>query len=252
MPKPETKELERRVQSGLKLEKRSEGDGLPILSGHGAVFNQETVIRDFWFDYREKISPGAFAKDIAAKADVRALIDHMSEKVIARTKSGTLQLSEDSVGLLSVIEPSDTTDGRDIVERIRRGDVDGMSIGFIVRKQVWTDSADEEMELRDIQDVQLIDVSPVTFPAYPQTDIAVRHMLRDPELEEFEAIGKLLVRAKTNRLRDSDHEEADRLIEKLRGILKRDKVIEAAEDDAVLRMLQAEAELELLSLEVVE
>jgi len=252
MPKPETNELERRVQAGLKLEKRSEGDGLPLLVGHAAVFNQETVIRDFWFDYREKISPGAFAADIRANADVRALIDHRSETVIGRTKSGTLKLSEDSVGLLSTIEPSDTTYGRDIVERIRRGDVDGMSIGFIVRKQVWTNIAEEDMELRDIQDVELIDVSPVTFPAYPQTDIAVRHMLRDPELEEFEKIGKILFRAKNNRLRDGDQEEADRLIEKLRGIMKRDKVVEAAPDAALIRMQQAEAELELLALEVLE
>ncbi|MCA0314232.1 MAG: HK97 family phage prohead protease [Candidatus Melainabacteria bacterium] len=243
------KALQRRTNHGvIKLETRAEGSGLQMLAGHGAVFNQETVIQDWWYDYREKILPGAFAQDIAGGADVRALVDHLATKVIARTKNKTLRLSEDTIGLYSEIDPSDTTDGRDIVEKVRRGDVDGMSIGFFIRKQQWTESKDE-MDLREILDVQLVDVSPVTFPAYPQTDISARNLLQDSELDELKKIGRLICRAKTDRLKEGDEEEAERLIEQLRKIFRKDRVIEEAPAPAFNQLLLIERELELLTLE---
>lgn len=242
-------DVERRFNHEIRLIQREEGNkGLPVIEGHAAVFDQETVIRSFWYDFREKFVAGAFAKDIAAKADVRALIDHMSEKVIGRTKSGTLRISEDKTGLFTSTDPSDTSDGRDIVERIRRGDVDGMSIGFYIRKQVWVVDEAQDMELREIHDVQLVDISPVTFPAYPQTDVSVRKMLNDSDREEFEAIGKLLMRVKTDRLKEGDEEEAKRLVERLQKIQKKSKV-EDANDLAKRKMKMAEFELSLLALD---
>lgn len=243
------KEMVRRSNQGLKLITRDGGsDALGTIEGHAAVFNQETTIGGFWYDFREKFLPGSFSKDIAAKADVRALIDHMSEKVIGRTKSGTLRLSEDATGLFTSTDPSNTSDGRDIVERIRRGDVDGMSIGFFIRKQMWVIEEDQEVDLREIHDVELLDISPVTFPAYRQTDVAVRKQLRDSDREEFENIGKLLFRLKNGKLKDGDTEEAKRLVEQLQKIT-RAKPIERSDDDVKRRMAMAEAELAILALE---
>lgn len=243
-------DIEKRYHRGVKLQERSadSGGALPVIEGHAAVFNQETVIDGFWMSFREVIKPGAFAADIRNAADVRALVDHMPEKVIGRTKSGTLRLAEDATGLFTSTDPSNTSDGRDIVERIKRGDVDGMSFGFTIRKQVWVEDASQDMELREIHDVGLFDISPVTFPQYQQTDIGVRHMLADRDREEFENIGRLLFRLKNDKLRDGDPEEAQRLIEQLQKIAKK-PAIEAAGDDALRKMSMAKFNLSLLALE---
>ena len=70
-----------------------------------------------------------------------------------------------------------STVGRDIVTSIERGDVDQVSFGFVVKEQIWHEFDDPgAMDFRDLVDVDLFDVSPVTFPAYPDTTVAVRAM----------------------------------------------------------------------------
>lgn len=139
------------------------------IGGYAAVFNSEADIGGY---FREVIAPGAFAD--ALSQDVRALVDHDSGRVIGRTKAGTLRLKQDDTGLAVEIDLPDTTDGRDLGTLIERGDVSGMSFGFIVTKQRWDETQDPP--LRTVEAVDLREVSVVAFPAYDDTSIALRSL----------------------------------------------------------------------------
>lgn len=150
----------------LNVEKRE--DESRFIRGHAAVFNQ--IESGGW--YREQVAPGAF-KNSLKQDDIRALWNHKTEFVLGRNKAGTLSLKEDDTGLYVEINPPDTQIGRDAIVSIDRGDVSQMSFGFIVKKATWTEFEDED-DLRTIEDVELWEVSPVTFPFYPQTDVSVK------------------------------------------------------------------------------
>lgn len=140
------------------------------ITGHAAVFN---AMSEEMFGFREQIKPGAFARAIKEKQDVRALWNHDSNHVLGRTKSGTLQLREDERGLLVDIDFPDTQMARDLRESIKRGDVDQMSFSFRTVKDSWEYRQDGTI-IRTLEDVDLFDVSPVTYPAYPDTDVSAR------------------------------------------------------------------------------
>lgn len=161
------------------------------LGGYAAVFNSETDIGGYW---REVIAPGAFSGSLSA--DVRALIDHDSGRVIGRTTAGSLRLSEDDNGLAVEIDLPDTTDARDLSTLIERGDISGMSFGFEVTKQQWDESG--EMPLRTIMAVNLFEVSVVAFPAYPDTTIGLRSLdaLRAERTKVHNSSGYLLRKAR--------------------------------------------------------
>jgi HK97 family phage prohead protease len=168
-----TMKLERRALTAP-LEVREDGQ---TVAGYAAVFNSETDIGGM---FREKIAPGAFKPSL--NADVRALWNHDSGQVLGRTKAGTLRLREDDHGLAVEIDLPDTQAGRDLRENMRLGNVDGMSFGFRVTKQQWDESG--ETPVRTIEEVELFEVSAVTFPAYEDTEIALRSL--DSERNERE------------------------------------------------------------------
>jgi HK97 family phage prohead protease len=146
-------------------------DHKPVITGHAAVFNQRS--RDLGGFY-EVIAPGAFANTIKS-ADTRALFNHDQNFVLGRVKSGTLALSEDEKGLFVRISPPDSIWANDLLESIKRGDIDQMSFAFSVSEagQTWQRSGGEV--LRTLLNIdELFDVSPVTNPAYPQTDVSAR------------------------------------------------------------------------------
>lgn len=165
--------------AGLELRGGNGGDAPAQLVGHAAVFDKPTVIADSWYGglWEETVARGAFKKTIK-EADIRALWNHDANIVLGRNKAGTLELSEDETGLLVVITPPDNEWGRPVLEAVRRGDVSGMSIAFQVVRDEWTtpDRTKEPKALRKrkILEAKLADVSPVTYPAFPQTDIAAR------------------------------------------------------------------------------
>lgn len=148
--------------------------------GHAAVFGEVAEIGG-WF--REQVEPGAFRASIR-KDDVRALFNHDENYVLGRNMAGTLQLSEDSKGLKVSITPPDTQFARDLAVSIERGDINQMSFAFQVLEEEWVRGEKKELDLRKIKKVRLFDVSPVTFPAYEGTDIAIRS--RDNWLKAME------------------------------------------------------------------
>lgn len=143
------------------------GDDKRTLIGYAAVFERLADIGGY---FQEKIAAGAFAG--AKDGDVRALVDHDSGRVIGRTKSGTLRLSEDGTGLRVEIDVPNTTDGNDLWALVERGDISGMSFGFRVTKETWDETGDAPV--RTIEALELIEVSAVAFPAYDDTSIGVR------------------------------------------------------------------------------
>lgn len=163
---------ETRTYAG-QVELRQVENGMPQILGYASIFDQETVIDAFFGSWREKVAPGAFAQTL--HDDVRGLFNHDPNIVLGRTKNMTLRLSEDSHGLRYEIDPPGTRSAEDVVELLQRGDVDGSSFGFEVVEDSWTEpDTPGGMPLRTIRQVRLFDVSPATFPAYPQTSALAR------------------------------------------------------------------------------
>ena len=164
------KKIERRTFTVRNIETREAEDGVMRLSGYAAVFNDSSVPLPF----SERIAPGAFRKTLSETPDVRLLINHEGLP-LARTKNGTLELSEDEVGLRFDAELPDTTEARDLWTLIQRGDVDQMSFAFRVIRQKWSADRTE----RTLTEVSLADgdVSVVTYPAYPTTTVEAREAL---------------------------------------------------------------------------
>jgi len=175
----EEKTMEKdKEERAYKVEMRVEDGDEPKITGHAAVFNKLSV--DL-MGFREKVAPGAFAESIE-KSDIRALWNHNPDYVLGRNKSGTLKLEEDKKGLAIEILPPDTQWARDLMETIKRGDVDQMSFAFKTIKDSW-ENQDKKESIRTLEEVELFDVSPVTYPAYPQTDVKVRSILEDAGLD---------------------------------------------------------------------
>lgn len=146
-------------------------DGMPPkMFGHAAMF--DSLSEDLG-GFRERIAPGAFAKSLES-ADIRALFNHDSNIVLGRNKAGTLRLKEDMSGLAIEIDPPDTQAARDLMVSMKRGDISQMSFGFRTIQDKWAKVNNEWV--RTLLEVDLFDVSPVTYPAYNSTDIAVRSM----------------------------------------------------------------------------
>lgn len=156
---------ETRALTGVEM--RAEGDARKIV-GYAAVFDSPADIGGM---FREQIRKGAFTAAIG-RDDVRALFNHNDNYVLGRTKAGTLTLSEDAHGLRAEITPPDTAWARDLMVLIERGDVSQMSFAFQATRQEWDDTGD--IPLRTIIEAELYDVSPVTYPAYPDTEVALR------------------------------------------------------------------------------
>lgn len=157
------------------VELRKAADDAPgTIRGYAALFNSRSEnLGGKEHPFYEQIAPGAF--DEALKDDVRALFNHDPNLILARSKAGkgTLSLFVDERGLGYEFTPPDTTAGRDLRVSVERGDVDQSSFGFTVAEDKWVEEGG--VVTRTIKKVaRLYDVSPVTYPAYPDTAVALR------------------------------------------------------------------------------
>lgn len=162
-------DIERRsYKVELRAKEAKEGEA-PSIEGYAAVFNS---MSEELMGFREIIMPGAFDRALEEGHDVRALWNHNSDMVLGRTKSGTLRLSVDEKGLKIENDLPDTQAGRDALTLIKRGDVDQMSFAFRTIKDQWR--TEEGEQVRELLDVELLDVSPVAYPAYAETQVSAR------------------------------------------------------------------------------
>ena len=157
-----------RVIDALTVNLRSESkDGKSKIVGYAAVFDRDSEDMGFI----EVIKPGAFRKAIK-KADTRALFNHDPNLIFGRS-GVNLKLREDENGLLMEVDPVDTSTYRMVQENIDAGLVTQQSFAFTVASDgaEWND----DLTRRTINEVdEIFDVSPVTYPAYPDTTVALR------------------------------------------------------------------------------
>jgi HK97 family phage prohead protease len=157
---------EKRTIAYSTLEVRAEGDGNTLI-GYAAIFDSPSEPMPF----TEYVKRGAFSKTLNDGADVRLLIDHEGVP-LARSKSGTLALEEDDRGLRVEAELDPTNpDAARIISAMKRGDLNQMSFAFRTIKDNWSD----DRSVRELREVQLFDVSVVTFPAYEETVAELRN-----------------------------------------------------------------------------
>lgn len=182
-------ERDRRLTRATPLLVRQEGaDGPGTLEGYAAVFNELSDPLGGFLKFREKIDPGAFDRTLSEDSDIRMLAGHDEHpsSVLASyypDGGGTLKLSTDDTGLKFSAELPDTSTGRDLGVLVARGDIRQMSFGFTIREESVQEETDPEHDGTDLpiftlQDVRLYEVSPVTWPAYPQTSVGVRSLVQ--------------------------------------------------------------------------
>lgn len=171
------------------IEIREDEEGNRTISGYAVKWEKKSNVLGMFYKFREQFKKGAFA-DSLKDGDQRFLWSHDSSQVLGRTKNGTLRLEEDDVGLRFELDLPNTTLGNDTYETIKRGDVDGVSFGFN-NPDDHIEEFDDDIPLRTINKANLIEVSAVAFPAYPDSEVSARGYDRmkefDKEMKKREA-----------------------------------------------------------------
>ncbi len=159
--------------AGVAIEERADGEKRIV--GLGAVFYDGTPGTEFklFDDLVERILPGAF--DDVLGDDVRGLFNHDPNQVLGRRTADTLGLTVTDQGLQYSITPGDTQVGRDVLEHIKRRDVQGSSFSFTMEGGEAVFREVDQLTIREIVKIgRLFDVGPVTFPAYDATTTGLR------------------------------------------------------------------------------
>ncbi|MHB1334511.1 MAG: HK97 family phage prohead protease [Candidatus Humimicrobiaceae bacterium] len=207
---------ERRFINFENFELRAEGDEKPTLVGRVSLFDNPATIGNFTEIFRKM----AFSRAIKEKQDIRALKNHDVNLLLGRTKNGTLDLAEDDKGLLMKAIPPNTQTAKDTIEEVRGGYINEMSFAFSVPEggEKWTTL--EGKTVREIFDVNLFDVSVVTYPAYGKTSANVRNQeyrsaeeVYEEHLEELQADNS---REQGNQARVSVLKEKLRILNKIK------------------------------------
>ena len=139
------------------------------IEGYFALYESET---ELWAGSYEIISKGAFENTIQ-KNDIRALWNHNTQYVLGRNKNGSLQLKADDKGLFATIKLPNTQYAEDLYSLVQRGDIDQASFGFNIIDEELEELADGGYRWR-IKDIDLHEISVVTFPAYENTSVQAR------------------------------------------------------------------------------
>ena len=155
-------ELERRAVAEIRTSGRT-------LYGIAAPFNRPADIAGM---FTETIMPGAFAATLAKRADVLALANHRSDALLGRTRSGTLRLQETSAGLEYSLDLPATSLGNDVLALAQRGDLGGISIGFVADSEAWPDKSTRQLRAVTLHEVSVISGHAAYGDA---TTIALRH-----------------------------------------------------------------------------
>lgn len=183
-----TGQLEKRGASAPQAQGRK-------LTGYVVRYNTPASIAGFI----EVVKPGAFSKSLSEGRDILALSDHDPKQVLGRTKSGTLRLWEDEKGLAYEIDLPDTTQARDLLVQVERGDVGGMSFGFTVPEggQTWREGRRREITQATLHEISVVHA----WPAYSGTSVEVRN--KAPRLAQarrfMDTVGKARTLTKRER-----------------------------------------------------
>jgi hypothetical protein len=142
-------------------------DGQEVVVGYGSIWNSRSENLGGFYEY---ISPDAISQETIDKSDVRALINHDPNLVLARSTAGNLSLSVDEKGLRYEFSIPETSYGKDLAINMKNGNINQSSFAFTVGADEWSTDEDGN-DIRTITSIEkLYDVSPVTYPAYSQAE----------------------------------------------------------------------------------
>lgn len=151
------------------------------IRGYAAVYNSDS---EWMGGFYEQIATGAF--DDVMENDVRAYFNHDENLLLGRVSSGTLRISTDKRGLFYEVDLPNTTYANDLAELMKRGDVNQSSFAFLIEKDRWEQR--DGTTYRIIEKVsRLLDVSPVSQPAYPDATSELKRDLETETKEETKA-----------------------------------------------------------------
>ncbi|MED0939599.1 HK97 family phage prohead protease [Bacillus mobilis] len=165
-------QTEKRELLSSEMEIREIEGGLRTITGYAVKWEMKSVTMGYWRRFKEQFKRGSFT-DSLTQDDQLALWSHDYSQVLGRTKNGTLRLFEDEIGLRFELDLADTTLGDDTYKTIKRGDVDGVSFGFQMVKEEWDESNPDNI-VRSVTKAKLVEISPVAFPAYPDSQVTAR------------------------------------------------------------------------------
>ena len=200
---------ERNLKNNNQMEKRifnietrvdSTEDGRDLVVGHASVYDSRSNNLGGFYEFIER---GAFTEELIANSDVRALINHDPNLILARNTSGTLNLTADERGLKYEFEMPETSYGKDLAISMKRGDITQSSFAFTVAEDDWS-TDDEGNNIRTIKKIdRLYDVSPVTYPAYnmAESDLVVaKRGLKEYQESLVEETKEEIIEEKENNL----------------------------------------------------
>ena len=168
-------------------------DGRTI-SGYAIVFDVESRVLASWDgDFVEIIERGAVDDELIGQCDVKALFNHYNGQLLARSVNGkgTLRLTVDDRGLRFDFEAPNTTVGNDVLELVKRGDLQGCSFAFTADEENIKYSREGDRRIRRVRKLSgLYDVSVVVDPAYTQTSVDARSF--DQEQNPTHKMGRSL------------------------------------------------------------
>ena len=151
------------------------------IRGYAAVYNSDS---EWMGGFYEQIATGAF--DGVMDNDVRAYFNHDENLLLGRVSSGTLRISTDKRGLFYEVDLPNTTYANDLAELMKRGDVNQSSFAFLIEQDKWEQR--DGVTYRIIEKVsRLLDVSPVSQPAYPDATSELKRDLETETKEEAKA-----------------------------------------------------------------
>ena len=211
-----TTTVERRVNT-VEFDVRAgeaSSDGMSF-TGYAAVFNSPSEPLPF----TEVIKEGAFKRSLKSRNEIKLFMNHNTDVVLGSTRSGTLQLSEDSRGLLAQAQLPDTQAGRDLSVLMQRGDVSSMSFGFSVPPK--GDKWSSDGATRELHQVRLHEVSIVTgFPAYEATTASVRSLdiLAQRTAVDVDALSDAILKLEAGETLEAEHADLiSEVVSKLRA-----------------------------------
>ena len=175
----------------LQIEEAAQQGKMPTITGLATVYGSLGTPIQGVDDLRVRVLPGTFSASLGRGDDIRALFDHDAGKILGRRSAGTLRIEDSERGLRVQITPPPTTVAKDVIENIRLRNLTGMSIGFIVPED-GSEMLDEEVDgkeivVREISRMDLLEVSVVTWPVFPDTNVELNSlkMLREHQHERY-------------------------------------------------------------------
>lgn len=168
--KPKSNVREIRTAPIREVRVATSDDGTHSVSGYAIVFNSPSMDLG---GFTEVVGPGSLARTLSGNADVLCLRDHKPELLLGRTTSGSLTLVEDQIGLQFTCSLPATSAASDLAESLRRGDINSCSFGFAAFNDTWTQDSQGNI-LRNLLDIELFEISIVSFPAYESTSASIR------------------------------------------------------------------------------